>query len=366
MFKRLFYVVIMFSVAQPVWATRIMDIASLSGVRSNQLIGYSLVVGLDGTGDQTTQTPFTVQSLLNMMGKLGVSLPAGTNMQLKNVAAVMVTANLPPFAQPGQKIDVTVSSIGNASSLVGGTLLMTPLKGADGQIYAMAQGNMLVAGIGAESGGSSTVVNHLAAGRIPDGATVEKKVPTEFVRNGFIGIELNQGSFITASRVTDAINAFFPLTQPAQAINGRVIEVHAPLNPEQRVNFLAQIENIPVDPDEGPARIVLDARTGSVVMTRSVSVDTCAVAHGNLTVTIRSTPLVSQPNPFGAGHTVVSQQSEISINEEKGKLVTIEAGAKLDDVVRGLNALGATPQDLLAILQAMKAAGALHADLEII
>ncbi|MBU6459496.1 MAG: flagellar basal body P-ring protein FlgI [Proteobacteria bacterium] len=366
MFKKLLFIGLVLFCSRPAWATRIMDIASLSGVRSNQLIGYSLVVGLDGTGDQTTQTPFTVQSLLNMMGKLGVSLPAGTNMQLKNVAAVMVTANLPAFAQPGQRIDVTVSSIGNASSLVGGTLLMTPLKGADGQIYAMAQGNMVVAGIGAKSGGSSTVVNHLAAGRIPNGATVEKTVPTEFVKNGFIQIELNEDSFITANRVSDAINAFYPLTQPAQAINGRVIEVRAPVNPEQRVNFLAQIDNIPVDPDEGPARIVLDARTGSIVMTRSVSIDKCAIAHGNLTVTIKSTPAVSQPNPFGRGQTVVVQQSQISIKQQKRKLITLKSGAELDDVVRALNALGATPQDLLAILQAMKAAGALHAELEVI
>jgi flagellar P-ring protein precursor FlgI len=346
-------------------AERIKDIATLQGVRSNQLAGYGIVVGLDGTGDQTTQTPFTVQSIISMLGQMGVNLPAGTSLQLKNVAAVMVTANLPPFAKPGQNIDVTVSSIGNAKSLRGGTLLMTPLKGADSQVYAMAQGNLLVAGAGASAGGSSVQVNQLSVGRVPAGATVERAVPTSVGQGDFINYELNSADFTTATRMVDAINRNIgPGT--AVAVDGRLVKVAAPQDVNQRVAFLSRLENFSVSPGEDIARVILNARTGSIVMNKEVMLDTVAVAHGSLSVVISSEPLVSQPNALSQGQTVTSDQAQIEIKEKKGELVMLRAGASLGEVVKALNAVGASPQDLLAILQAMKSAGALKADLEII
>jgi flagellar P-ring protein precursor FlgI len=346
-------------------AERIKDIATLQGVRNNQLVGYGIVVGLDGTGDQTTQTPFTVQSIISMLGQMGINLPAGTSLQLKNVAAVMVTANLPPFAKPGQTIDVTVSSIGNAKSLRGGTLVMTPLKGADGQVYAMAQGNLLVAGAGASAGGSSVQVNQLSVGRIPAGATVERAVPTSVGQGDYLHFELNTADFTTAARMVDTINRTFgPGT--AVALDGRLVRVAAPQDSNQRIAFLARLENLSVAPGEDVARVILNARTGSIVMNKEVMLDTVAVAHGSLSVVISSEPLVSQPNALSQGQTVVADQAQIEIKEKKGELVMLRAGASLGEVVKALNAVGATPQDLLAILQAMKAAGALKANLEII
>jgi flagellar P-ring protein precursor FlgI len=346
-------------------AERIKDIASLQGVRSNQLVGYGLVVGLDGTGDQTTQTPFTVSSIISMLGQMGINLPAGTSLQLKNVAAVMVTAELPAFAKPGQAIDVTVSSIGNAKSLRGGTLIMTPLKGADNQVYAMAQGNLLVAGAGASAGGSSVQVNQLAVGRVPAGATVERQVPTALGQGEFVNLELNSADFTTATRVVEAINRNFgPGT--AVAVDGRQVRVTAPTENNQRVAFISRMENLTVSPGEDIARVILNARTGSIVMNREVLLDTVAVAHGSLSVVISSEPLVSQPNSFSQGRTVATEQAQIEIKEKKGELVMLRAGATLGEVVKALNAVGATPQDLLAILQAIKAAGALKANLEII
>jgi flagellar P-ring protein precursor FlgI len=351
--------------ALPVQAERIKDLTTIQGVRNNQLIGYGLVVGLDGSGDQTTQTPFTVQSVVSMLGQLGVNLPPGISLQLKNVAAVMVTATLPPFAKPGQTIDITVSSIGNAKSLRGGTLLMTPLKGADGQIYGMAQGNLMVGGAGASAGGSSVQVNQLSVGRIPDGATVERAVVTALGQGDYIVLELKDSDFTTASRVVTSVNRFFG-EGTASAENGRVIRVVAPRDSNQRVSFLARMENLTVIPGESLAKVIMNARTGSVVMNKAVMVDACAVAHGSLTVTIASEPLVSQPAPLSKGETVVTQQAQIEIKAEKGGLVLLPGSASLNDVVKALNAVGATPQDLLAILQAMKAAGALRADLEVI
>jgi flagellar P-ring protein precursor FlgI len=336
-------------------------------VRTNQLIGYGLVVGLDGSGDQTTQTPFTVQSIANMLTQLGVNLPpsAASGLQLKNVAAVMVTASLPPFARPGQTIDVTVSSLGNAKSLRGGTLLMTPLKGADGQVYAIAQGNVLIAGAGAAAGGSSVTVNHLSAGRIPNGATVERTVPTLLGQDDTLLLELNETDFTTAHRVAQSINNAFG-AGTALPLDGRMVQVRAPRHPAERVSFLAQVENLNVIAGEAPAKVILNARTGSVVMNQAVQVDKCAVAHGNLSVTITSEPRVSQPAPLSGGQTVVTQQSQIEVKAEKGNLITVPTSVNLAEVVKALNAVGATPQDLLAILQAMKAAGALRAELEII
>lgn len=345
-------------------AERLKDLATIQGVRSNQLIGYGLVVGLDGTGDQTTQTPFTVQSILSMMQQMGVSLPPGTNLQLKNVAAVMVTSALPPFAQPGQTLDITVSSIGNAKSLRGGTLLMTPLKGADGQVYAIAQGNLVVGGVGASANGSQTQINHLSVGRISAGATVERALPNVIQQSELVTLELKESDFSTASQVTDAINRKFG-NNTAHAMDGRVIQIKPPMN-TSRVGFLAALETVNVTPAQTTAKVILNARTGSVVMNQSVQLDSCAISHGNLSVVINTAPVISQPGPLSNGQTVATQVSQIEINKEPGKVVPLPAGANLADVVKALNAIGTTPQDLLAILQAMKAAGALHADLEII
>ena len=347
-------------------AERIKDLASVQGVRSNQLLGYGIVVGLDGSGDQTTQTPFTVQSLTTMLGQLGINLPPGSNLQLKNVAAVMVTAQLAAFAQPGQQLDVTVSSMGNAKSLRGGTLLLTPLKGADGQVYGLAQGNIVVAGAGESAAGSKAQINHLAAGRIPGGATVERAVATSFALGDVLRLELHTQDFGTARRMVEAINANLG-DGTAQALDARVIQVRAPVPSDERVGFMARLENLNVNVVTAAAKVIVNARTGSIVMNQSVTLDACAVAHGNLSVTVNTTPVISQPSALSqTGQTVVSERADIQIKQDGGKMVLIEAGVKLADVVKALNSLGATPQDLLAILQAMKASGALRAELEII
>jgi flagellar P-ring protein precursor FlgI len=348
------------------FAERIKDLVAVQGVRSNAILGYGLVVGLDGTGDQTTQTPFTVQSLTTMLSQLGVTLPPGTTLQLKNVAAVMVTANLPAFARPGQAMDVTVSSLGNAKSLRGGTLLLTPLKGADGQVYALAQGNVLVGGVGASSaGGTSVTVNHLSVGRISGGATVERLVPTILGQDGYVTLAVNSTDFTTTERIVTAINTAFG-DGVAIAIDGRTVRVAAPADPAQRVAFLAHVEGLDVTPGAGAAKVIVNGRTGSVVMNQTVTVETCAVAHGNLSVVIATEPVISQPAPFARrGDTVVAERATVEIRQEKAALTMIR-GANVSDVVKALNAIGATPQDLLAILQAMKAAGALRADLEVI
>jgi flagellar P-ring protein precursor FlgI len=346
-------------------AARIKEVAAVQGVRSNQLVGYGLVVGLDGTGDQTTQTPFTSQSLQAMLQQLGVTVPAGTNMQLRNVAAVMVTATLPPFAQPGQPIDVNVASLGNAKSLRGGTLIATPLRGADGEIYALAQGNLVVGGAGAAAGGSKVQVNHLSAGRVPGGATVERAVPTPLAQGDSLQLDLNAADFSTAREVVRAINTRFGVGT-AVALDGRVVKVKMPAAAEDRVGFLADMENLPLELATPAARIVVNARTGSIVLNQAVTLNACAVAHGNLSVTITAVPVVSQPNALSGGETVVTQQTDIALKQDAGSLIQMPAGTQLTDVVRALNSLGATPGDLLAILQALKAAGALNAELEVI
>ncbi|HEX5372705.1 MAG TPA: flagellar basal body P-ring protein FlgI [Aquabacterium sp.] len=346
-------------------AVRLKEIAAVQGVRPNQLMGYGLVVGLDGTGDQTTQTPFTVQSLNAMLQQMGITVPPGAAMQLKNVAAVLVTASLPPFAQPGQAIDINVSSLGNAKSLRGGTLIATPLKGADGQIYALAQGNMVISGAGASANGSKVTVNHLSAGRIPNGATVERSVPTPWLQSSIAQLDLQSDDFNTAREVADAINKAKG-NGTAEAQNGRTVAVRLPANAGERVAFMADIENLDISRATPAARVVVNARTGSIVMNQAVTIGPCAVAHGNLSVTISSTPVISQPSPMSQGQTVSEQKSDIRINQEPGALIQLPAGTKLTDVVKALNALGANPQDLLAILQAMKTAGALQAELEVI
>jgi flagellar P-ring protein precursor FlgI len=352
--------------AFPAHAERLKDLVSIQGVRDNPLIGYGLMVGLDGSGDQTMQTPFTTQSLSNMLGQLGVTVPPGTNMQLKNVAAVMVTAALPPFARPGQTIDITVSSLGNAKSLRGGTLLMTPLKGSDGQVYALAQGNMVVGGAGASANGSQVKVNQLSSGRIPAGAIVERAVASSLGGgDGTVMLELTTGDFGTAQKAAEAINrSLGPGT--AHALDARVIQVNAPARPEERVGFLARIENIEIDPSQAVAKVVINARTGSVVMNQTVRINDCAVAHGNLSVVINTQPVISQPNALAGGQTVATQQSQIEVNQGGGAMQVVRGGASLAEVIKGLNSLGANPQDLVSILQAMKAVGALRAELEII
>lgn len=350
---------------QPAHAERLKDLASIQGVRDNPLIGYGLVVGLDGTGDQTTQTPFTTQSLTNMLARLGITVTGSTNMQLKNVAAVMVTATLPAFVRPGEAIDVTVSSMGNAKSLKGGTLLMTPMKGADGNVYAISQGNVLVAGAGAAANGSKVQINQLDVGRISNGAIVERAVPTVIGEAGTMQMTLNQTDFDNAQRVAAAINNAFG-GGTAVPVDGRTIAIKSPGDPAAQVAFLAQVENLDVSPSKEAAKVVVNARTGSVVMNQMVQLQACAVAHGNLSVIVNTTPQVSQPGPFSNGQTAVTQQSQIQVRQENGALQMVKAGASLADVVKGLNALGATPADLISILQSIKAAGALRADLEII
>lgn len=347
-------------------ADRIKDLASFQGVRDNQLVGYGLVVGLDGTGDQVRQTPFTQQSLTNMLSQLGVTVPQGTNMQVRNVAAVMVTARLPAFAQPGQTLDVVVSSMGNAKSLRGGTLLMTPLKGANGQVYAIAQGNLLVGGAGAQAGGSSVQVNQLNGGIISNGAIVERGVPTTYSRDGVVVLELNSNDFGTAQAVVTALNQHFG-APVATAQDGRVVRVQGPADPTMQARFLSEVENLEVNLPPARARVVINARTGSVVMNRTVTIDEAAIAYGNLSVVISRDAVVSQPDtPFAGGETVVTDSTQIEMRSEGGALQRVTTSANLADVVRALNALGATPQDLLSILQNLKSVGALRADLEII
>lgn len=348
-------------------ADRIKDLASFQGVRSNQLIGYGLVVGLDGSGDRVRQTPFTQQSLTNMLSRLGVTVPQGTHMQVRNVAAVVVTARLPAFAQPGQTLDVVVSSMGNAKSLRGGTLLMTPLKGANRQVYALAQGNLLVGGAGASQGGASIRVNHLNAGIIPDGAIVERSVPTTYIQGGMATLELNTSDFAIAQNVVAALNQKFGV-DTAQALNARNIQIRVPIdNPLRQTAFLSQVENLKVNLPPARAKVVINARTGSVAMNRTVTIEEAAIAHGNLSIVISPQQQVSQPTtPFGGGQTVVTRNTQIRMRSEDGSVQHIDTSANLADVVKALNALGATPQDLLSILQSLKSAGALRADLEVI
>ncbi|MEG0047229.1 MAG: flagellar basal body P-ring protein FlgI [Comamonas sp.] len=352
----------------PAHATRIKEVAAIQGVRSNQLTGYGLVVGLDGTGDQTTQMPYTKQALANYLEQMGISLPASGNaaqLQLKNVAAVIITGELPAFAQPGQSIDINVSSMGNAKSLKGGTLVATPLRGADGEVYALAQGNVVVGGAGASAGGSKVQVNHLSAGRVPKGAQVERSVPSPINEGNSITLGLNQTDFQTADKVVRAINQRMG-SGTATALDGRTVQVNAPADPGSRVRMIAEIQEMPIEVSKPAAKVVINARTGSIVLNQAVTLGPCAIAHGNLSITISTTPVISQPAPFSQGQTVVAQKSDIQVKQEPGKVINMTNSPQLTDVVRALNSLGATPQDLLAILQAIKAAGAMDAELEVI
>lgn len=348
-------------------ADRIKDIAGIAGVRSNQLVGYGLVVGLDGTGDQVIQAPFTVQSLKSMLAQLGVNVPANQNPQLTNIAAVMVTAELPPFAKPGQTLDVTVASLGNADSLRGGSLLMTPLKGPDGETYAVAQGSLLVSGFGAEgSDGSSVTVNIPSAGTIPNGAIIERGVPSPFGVEPVLVMNLNTADFTTAQRVATSINETLDekVARPLDAVS---IEVQAPVDPADKVAFLSVLENIEVETAQAAARVVVNSRNGTIVIGNGVRVERAAVAHGNLTVTISERINVSQPGAFAdAGQTAITPDSEVGIAEEDARMFLLDPGVTLQDLVNAVNRVGAAPGDLIAILEALEQAGALRAKLVVI
>jgi len=358
-----FFALLLSTVAQ---AERLKDLASIQGVRNNQLIGYGLVVGLNGSGDQTTQTPFTVQTFNNMMAQFGIRVPQGGNVQLKNVAAVSIHADLPPFAKPGQTIDVTISSIGNAKSLRGGSLLMTPLKGIDGNVYAIAQGNLVVGGFDAGGAdGSRITVNVPSAGRIPGGATVERQVPSGFNQGNYLTLNLNRPDFTTAKNIVDHINE---LLGPgvAQALDGGSVRVTAPLDPSQRVDYLSILENLEVDVGQAVAKIIINSRTGTIVIGQNVRVQPAAVTHGSLTVTITEDPIVSQPDPLSGGETAVVPRSRVNADQEAKPMFKFAPGTSLDEIVRAVNQVGASPSDLMAILEALKQAGALQADLIVI
>lgn len=345
---------------------RVKDLAAVAGVRSNQLVGYGLVVGLDGSGDQTSQTPFTVQSLKNMLNQFGVTIPEDVNPQLKNVAAVAIHAELPPFAKPGQRLDVTVSSLGNAKSLRGGALLMAPLRGADGNVYAVAQGSLLVSGLSATGAdGSRVTVNVPSVGRIPAGATVERVVPTGFMNQDYLVLNLHTADFTTATRLAAGIDdAMGPGT--AAAIDATSVRVNAPRDPNQRVAYVSVLENLRVEPGAAPARVIVNSRTGTVVIGAHVRLLPAAISHGSMTVTISEQLTVSQPAPFSAGDTVVTPESDVEVAEDADRMFLFDTGVTLQDIVDGVNRVGAGPSDLVAILEALKSAGSLRAELIIL
>jgi len=347
-------------------AERVKDIASVAGVRGNQLVGYGLVVGLDGTGDQTSQAPFTIQSIKNMLTRFGVTIPASANPQLKNVAAVTVTADLPAFAKAGQTIDVTVSSIANAQSLRGGTLLMTPLRGVDGEVYGVAQGNLIVSGFGVQGrDGSRIAINVPSAGRVPNGATVEKEVPNSFASNPNVVLNLHVPDFTTSSRLTAGINKLLG-EGTAESMDAVSVKVRAPVDASQRIAYLSTLEAIEIEPGEAPARVIVNSRTGTVVINAQVKVTPAAVSHGSLTVTITEREDVSQPAPLSQGVTTSAPRSTITATTPDSRMFVFSAGVNLDEIVRAVNQVGAAPGDIVAILEALRQAGALRAQLVVI
>ncbi len=346
-------------------ASRLKDVASVYGTRDNQLIGYGLVVGLNGSGDGNN-TKFTVQTVVNMLERLGIHVPAN-DVKVKNVAAVMVTAKFPAFARAGTKLDVTVSSLGDATSLQGGTLLLTPLRGVDSQVYAAAQGPLTIGGFAASgASGSGVQKNHPTAGRIPEGAIVERELPYRFSDQDNLVINLYHADFTTATRTAAAINQELK-QELATAVDAATVKVAVPEGARgDLVGLVAHLEQVEITPD-AKAKVILDERTGTVVMGENVRISTVAVAHGNLSIQIKETQNVSQPAPFSnRGRTVVTPESDVQASEGVEHLILVEQGASLGDVVRALNAVGASPRDLISILQALKAAGALQADLEVI
>ncbi|MBD2858418.1 flagellar basal body P-ring protein FlgI [Spongiibacter sp. KMU-158] len=365
---KVFVVALVFAIISiPAQADRVKDLVNIAGVRENQLVGYGLVVGLSGTGDQTSQAPFTIQSIRNMLTGFGVRVPDNVNPQLKNVAAVTVHASLPPFAKPGQTIDVTVSSIGNAASLRGGSLLMAPLMGADGQVYAIAQGSLLVGGLGVSGNdGSRVTVNIPSAGRIPNGASVERPAPSTMAVNGEVLLNLKKPDFTTARRLAETINDSFGL-ETASAMDSATVKVRGPQNADQRVTFISMLESLEIDPAEASAKVVINSRTGTIVIGGQVRVMPAAVTHGSLTVSITERVAVSQPNSFSrVGQTVAAPQSSIDVSQKESRMFLLEAGVTLEEIVTAINKVGAAPGDLVAILEALDQAGALRAELVVI
>ncbi len=367
--KSLFLISLLFLLvflSQSVSAERIKDLTAIEGVRDNPLVGYGLIVGLDGTGDQTAQTPFTIQSVLSMLRQFGVTIPPNVNPQLKNVAAVSLHAELPPFAKPGQTIDVTASSIGNAKSLRGGSLLAAPLRGVDGEVYAIAQGNLVVGGLGVSGAdGSSITINVPSVGRIPNGAIVERPSPTQFGTEDAIVLNLHTPDFTTSKRLAEIVNESLNI-DVAQPIDASSVFIRAPQDAGQRVSFVSLIENLTVEPGEAAAKIIVNSRTGTVVIGSHVRVTPAAVTHGSLTVTITEDPTVSQPGPLAQGETQVIADTGITVDQGDGTIFLFEPGASLETIVRAVNEVGAAPGDLVAILEALKQAGALRAELIII
>ena len=346
--------------ASPAHAERVRDLGQYQGVRSNQLTGYGIVVGLPGTGDDNLE--YLTQAMKGVSGRMGLTLPAGVAPGLKNAAAVMITADLPAFAKPGQRIDVTVSTIGKAKSLRGGALILTPLFGADGQVYAMAQGNLAVGGLGVSAkDGSNVNINIPTVGRIADGASVERTVATGFDSGAVLRWNLFNADFLTAARVRDAINARMPGT--ASVEDGVTLALTLPVQPDSRASVMAAIEMIEVFPAETPARVIVNSRTGTVVINSAVRLSPAAISHGKLTVRVDENPTVVQPAPFSKGQTAVQQDSNITTEEEKHAIALFKGGASLSKVVDALNMLGVTPSDLVAILEALKQAGALKAEM---
>jgi flagellar P-ring protein FlgI len=359
----IFLLLLSMSYGSSVYAERIKDIASIEGVRNNQLVGYGLVVGLDKSGDKNK---FTGQTLRSMLGRFGLTLPPGVDPKSKNIAAVAIQAELPPFSKPGQAIDVTVSSIGDAKSLRGGTLLMSPLKGADGQVYAIAQGSLVVSGLSASGqDGSSITVNNPSVGRIPNGATVERTVNTPFSESNVLVFNLHTPDFTTSNRMAESINNVLG-ANTAKAIDATSVKVSGPIDSGQKVTFASMVENIAVALDEAPARIIVNSRTGTVVINSKVRVQPAAVSHGSLTVTISENPQVSQPAPFSNGKTTIVPQSDVQVEQEKNHMFVFNPGVSLDQIVQAVNNVGASPSDLVAILEALKSAGALRAELIVI
>ena len=359
-FKSCLSFLIFFSVA---YAERIKDIVDIQGVRSNQLIGYGLVVGLDGTGDSSS---FTKESFKEMLRTFGVSLPSAGGINTKNIAAVSVSAELPPFARLGQSIDITVSSIGDAKSLRGGTLLVTPLKGLDGQIYAIGQGNLIVGGFGASgTDGSKIKVNVPVVGRVPNGASVERTIESPFHHKEKIILLLKNPDYTTSTRISDAINRALG-ANTAKPLDSGALEVHVPKEPGDKVIFLSHLENLDVQPAEAAAKVVINARTGTIIIGKNVKIGPAAITHGGLTVTINEQKAVSQPNPFSNGETQVVDQSELYVNEEQNRMFLFQPGVSLSSIVDSLNQVGAAPGDILAILEALKESGALQAEIEVI
>lgn len=346
-------------------AVPLLELVDVEGVRGNQLIGYGLVVGLDGTGDKN-QVKFTSQSVVNMIKQFGVNLPANVDPKLKNVAAVSITAEVPPSYSPGQTVDVTVSSLGDAKSLRGGQLLLTPLRGIDGETYALAQGSVAVGGLNASGqSGSSVAINTANGGRIPNGATIERMIPSDFSVRPDIMLNLRQPSFQTATNIVKALDEVLG-AGTAQALDGTKVSVRAPVSANQRTSFMALLEGVEVKEGRERPKVVFNSRTGTVVIGQGVRVKAAAVSHGSLTVTISENPQVSQPAPFSNGQTAVTPQSNVNVSQDKKPMFRWPEGTNLQTIIDTVNSLGATPDDVMSILQALEKAGALNAELIVI